>query len=91
MRIFFSTALSLALSVSLVAAAPVTAKESAKITKNEAEHIALRRHSGARVTSARLETIGSQLVWSIQMASHNGKHVSHVSVDAMSGQIVQKK
>lgn len=60
---------------------------SAKITKNEAEHIALRKYPGARVTAAKLETVHGHLVWSLELATTNdGK--KPVAVDALSGRMV---
>lgn len=90
MKLFLLTALSLVLSLSLLQASPRAAeKGGAKITKNEAEHIALKHHERARVTAAKLETVAEKLVWSIDIAQ--GKNVTHVAVDAMSGRIVPVK
>ncbi len=83
-------AVSLVLSLALLAAAPVSAKESAKITKNEAEHLALGHRNGARVTAAKLEKIGGKLVWSIEISGRKGKWITHVAVDAMSGRILSQ-
>jgi len=62
MRLIFSLGLSLLLSLSFLSANPSDRKGGAKITKNEAEHIALHYHPGARVTAAKLETVQSKLV-----------------------------
>gem|GEM_PF-5012249 len=59
-----------------------------KITKNEAEHIALQRHRGARVSSARLATVDGRKVWLIEISPQKGDPISQVSVDATSGRIV---
>ncbi len=67
-------------------ASPLDPEGNAKITKNEAEHIALKGHEHARVTSAKLEAVEGKLVWSIEIAQ--GSHPTMILVDAMSGRIV---
>ena len=89
MKIFFLSILSIFLGLSLLAASPQNPKGDAKITKNEAEHIALRQHHGARVTAAKLETVEGKLVWSIEVAQ--GENRTMVAVDAMTGRIVPPK
>ena len=66
---------------------PLHPPGNAKITKNEAEHIALKGSPGARVTTAKLETVQGQLVWSLQLVESGGAAKS-VAVDAKSGRIV---
>jgi uncharacterized membrane protein YkoI len=88
MKFLTFTALSLALSLSPLAAAPPAAKDGAKITKNEAQHIALKSRKDARVTAANLEKVDGKLVWSIEIAGGGGKRMTHVTIDAMSGRIV---
>ena len=68
----------------MVWASPLETKSGAKITKNEAEHIALKQHPGARVTAAKLETVQKVKIWSIEIAQ--GEQRQMVLVDAMSGQ-----
>ena len=89
MKFFSLAALSLLLGFSMVCANPREKDRAAKITKNEAEHIALKDHQGARVTAAKLETIDGKKVWSIEIAQ--GERRSKVAVDAMSGRIVPVK
>ena len=89
MKFFFLSILSIFLGLSLLAASPQNPKGDAKITKNEAEHIALRQHHGARVTAAKLETVEGKLVWSIEVAQ--GENRTMVAVDAMTGRIVPPK
>lgn len=74
---------------SSLCASPLDPQGNAKITRNEAQHIALKRHKGARVTAAKLETIEGKLIWSIDLAQ--GEHPARVTVDAMSGRIVSVK
>ena len=91
MKMLSLTALSLLLGLSLLSASPLDPKGDAKITKNEAEHIALRHYPRARVTAATLEKVKGKLVWSIEIAKPKSKPVVKVAVDAMSGRIVPEK
>ena len=70
-----------------VEASPNEPKSRAKITKNEAEHIALKQHPGARVVSAKLESANGHLVWLLEIAQRPGEPSARVEVDAMSGRI----
>jgi len=88
---FYLLLLSLLLSASLLQANPRDSKTGAKITKNEAEHIALKDHAGARVTSARLEKVEGKLVWLIDVSEPKANQRTHVTVDAMSGRILAQK
>jgi uncharacterized membrane protein YkoI len=63
-------------------------KGTTKITKNEAEHIALKQHPNARVTSAKLEEVGGKPVWLIQISGPSNGEQSEVSVDANSGRVL---
>jgi uncharacterized membrane protein YkoI len=80
------SALCLLLGVSMVWASPLEKKSGAKITKNEAEHIALKQHPGGRVAAAKLETVEKVKVWSIEIAQ--GEQRQMVLVDAINGRIV---
>jgi uncharacterized membrane protein YkoI len=90
MKFLSLTALSFVLALSPLTAAPASAKEAAKITKNEAQHIALKSHPGARVTAATMETVEGKLVWAIEITGPKGKRITHVNVDAMSGHILSQ-
>jgi uncharacterized membrane protein YkoI len=89
MKFFYLAALSLLLGLSMVCASPLEKEHGTKITKNEAEHIALKDHQGSRVAAAKLETVEGRKVWSIEIAQ--GEHRTMVAVDAMSGRIVSVK
>ena len=89
MKLIFLSGLSLLLSLSLLSASPHDAKAGAKITKNEAQHIALQRHPGARVTAAKLEKMRGKWVWSIEILEPKAKLVTAVAVDAVSGRIAR--
>jgi uncharacterized membrane protein YkoI len=86
MKFFSLSALCLLVGLSMIWASPLETKGGAKITKNEAEHIALKHHPGARVTAAKLETVQTVKVWSIEIAQ--GEQRQMVLVDAMTGRIV---
>ncbi|CAN5505177.1 hypothetical protein BH18VER2_BH18VER2_02540 [soil metagenome] len=86
MKVFCLSVLSLLFGFSLVFASPLDPKGDAKITRNEAQHIALRPHQGARVSAAKLETVEGKLVWSIELKE--GERLTMVTVDAMSGRIL---
>jgi Peptidase propeptide and YPEB domain len=91
MKLIFLSGLSLLLSFSFLSASPGDQKGGAKITKNEAQHIALQHYPGARVTAAKLETVQGKLVWSIEIIQPKSKAVSTVAVDATSGHIAAPK
>lgn len=90
MKLLSLAALSLLLCFSLLSASPTGAMDGAKITKNEAEHIALERYPGARVTAAKLEKVTGRLVWLIEIAPPKSKPAVAVAVDATSGRIISK-
>ena len=91
MKLVSLTALSLLSLPFLSPASPLNTKDGAKITKNEAEHIALKNYPGARVTAARLEKGAGGLIWLIEIASPKTKTAVAVTVDAVSGRIVSDK
>lgn len=86
MKFFSLSALSLLLGLTLVSAGPLEKKPGSKITRNEAQHLALKAHEGARVTSAKLETIEGKKIWVIGIAQDAQQMV--VQVDAVTGRIV---
>lgn len=88
MKLLSLTALSLLLCFSLLSASPLDHESDVKITKNEAEHIALKRYPGARVTGAKLEKVAGGLVWLIEVAPPKPRPNVAVTIDAMSGRIV---
>jgi uncharacterized membrane protein YkoI len=89
-KLFSFAALWLLLCFSFLSASPPGPKGDAKITKNEAEHIALMSYRGARVTAAKLEKVPGRLVWLIEIAPPKSKPAVAVTVDAMSGRIVSE-
>jgi hypothetical protein len=91
MKLIFLSGLSLLLGLSLLSASPSDRKGGVKITKNEAQHIALQPHPGARVTAAKLETVQGKLVWSIEIMQPKSKLITAVTVDAVSGRLAAPK
>ena len=91
MKLIFLSGLSLLLSLSFLSASPSARLDGAKITKNEAQHIALQHYPGTRVTAAKLETVQGKLVWSIELMQPKSKPVTVVAVDAISGRIAAPK
>ncbi|HEY2799295.1 MAG TPA: PepSY domain-containing protein [Chthoniobacterales bacterium] len=84
--------ISLALVSVLLFCAPLQASalkppSHAKITRNEAEHIALKKFPGAHVTSAKLEKMQGKLVWTVEIAREKTESPIRVEVDAMTGRI----
>lgn len=79
---------------SLSAASPAseaTLTKQAKITKAEAEHIALAKTPHGRVKSAEIENEKGHLVWSFDIATPNTNDITEILVDAKSGQIISKQ
>lgn len=60
----------------------------AKITKPEAEKIALAKVPGGTIKEAEIEKEKGKLVWSFDIATPNTKDITEVLVDAMTGDIV---
>ena len=85
MKLISLSALSLLLSLSLLAASPHD-PQGAKITRNEAQHIALKHYPRGRVTAAKLEKVKGALVWSIEITPANAQSVT-VAVDARTGRV----
>ena len=61
----------------------------AKITKTQAEHIAMEKVPGAKIQSAEIENEHNALVWSFDMVKTGSKDVTEVLVNAKTGQIVE--
>ena len=64
------------------------AKHSGKITKAQAERIALAKMPGGRIHSAELETVRGRRFWSVYIAKPESKNAKEIRVDATSGQIL---
>ena len=89
----FLTAVAAFVSLGNVDAAPSEkelAKE-AKLTRNEAEHIALAKVPKGKVTAGELEREHGILIWSFDIAKPGTHDIDEVQVDAKSGKIVSVK
>ncbi len=72
-----------------MAAEPTEAQlmKEAKITKNEAEHLALAKVPNGRIEGAELEREHGKLIWSFDIAQADTKNITEVQVDAKTGKI----
>jgi hypothetical protein len=66
------------------------AKE-AKITRSDAEHIALSKVPNGRASSGELEREHGTLIWSFDIAKPGTRNINEVQVDAKTGRIVSVK
>ena len=66
------------------------AKE-AKITRSEAERIALSKVPDGRVSSGELEREHGMLIWSFDIAKAGTRNINEVQVDAKTGKVVSVK
>jgi hypothetical protein len=60
----------------------------AKISKTEAEHIALARVPHGSIKSAEIENEKGHLVWSFDISTHGTRNITEILVDAKSGKII---
>jgi hypothetical protein len=60
----------------------------AKITKAEAEKIALDKVAGGTIKESGLEKEKGKLLWSFDIATPGTKDITEVQVDAMTGQVL---
>lgn len=63
----------------------------AKITKTEAEHIALARVPHGSIKSAEIENEKGHLVWSFDISTHSTQDITEILVDAKSGKIISQQ
>lgn len=77
----------LAVASILTACASPNAGE-AKISKTEAQKIALARVPNGTIKEAELEKEKGKLIWSFDVATPGTKNITEVNVDAITGQIV---
>jgi uncharacterized membrane protein YkoI len=66
------------------------AKE-ARITRSEAEHIALSKAPDGKVSSSELEREHGRLIWSVDIAKAGTRDIDEVQVDAKPGKVVSVK
>jgi hypothetical protein len=63
----------------------------AKITKAQAQEIALAKVSDGVVKSAEIENEKGHLVWSFDIAKPNAKDITEILVDAKTGKIISRQ
>jgi uncharacterized membrane protein YkoI len=63
----------------------------AKITKAEAQRIALAKVSHGTVKSAEIENEKGHLVWSFDIAARHSKNITEILVDAKTGKIISRR
>jgi uncharacterized membrane protein YkoI len=68
-----------------------TLMKQAKITKAQAEQVALAQVPHGRVKTAEIENEKGHLVWSFDISRPNTKDITEILVDARSGKIVSKQ
>jgi len=62
--------------------------QAAKVSKTEAERIALTRAPGGTIKESELEKEHGKLVWSFDIATPGTSDITEVQVDAVNGQVV---
>jgi uncharacterized membrane protein YkoI len=87
MKLISLAACAFVLCLAPLQADPLHPQGNARITKNEAEHIALKSYPGARVAAAKLETVNGTLVWSLAIVPASGQPAQQVAVDATTGRM----
>jgi Zn-dependent metalloprotease len=63
----------------------------AKVSKTEAEHIALARVPHGSIKSAEIENERNHLVWSFDISTHGTRNITEILVDAKSGKIISQQ
>src|ERR1700745_2001718 len=69
---------------------PKPAAVPARITRAQAERVALTKVPGGKVKSAKLQRENGQLIWSVDIVTPLTKKVAAVQVDAHTGQVLSK-
>jgi uncharacterized membrane protein YkoI len=98
MKMIKSGVLTLSFALVLAASSVVQAEPSeaqlrkeAKVTKGQAEKIALSKVPGGRIKSGEIENENGLLIWSFDIAKPGTKEIAEVQVDAKSGKIASVK
>jgi len=72
-----------------IAAEPEATKD--KITRDEAQHIALKQIPDGSVKSARLKSERGIMFWSVEIARPGTKELAKIHVDEKSGRIISQQ
>ncbi len=76
------------LALGLTACSTGPSEKDAKISKAEAEKIALNRVPNGTIKESELEKEKGKLIWSFDVATPGTKNITEVNVDAITGEIV---
>lgn len=87
MKKFAQSIITLGLICGLTACSSPSANE-AKISKAEAQKIALNRVPNGTIKESELEKEKGRLIWSFDVATPGTKNITEVNVDAITGEIV---
>lgn len=60
-----------------------------KITKNEAQHLVLKRYPGANIISCDESTVNGKAVWIVKYTAVDGNLANKIQVDAQTGQLTR--
>jgi len=60
----------------------------AKLSKDEAEQIAMTKVPGGKIKEGELEMEGGVLIWSFDVATEGSKNITEVNINAVTGKIV---
>jgi hypothetical protein len=60
----------------------------AKLTKAEAEKIALEKVPGGKIKEGELEMEGGVLLWSFDVATPGSKNITEVNINAVTGKVI---
>ena len=63
----------------------------AKITRQQAEGIALAEMPSGKITEGELEKEHGKLVWSFDISIPGSKNISEIQVDAVTGEVVSRE
>jgi hypothetical protein len=92
--LFYRSSLILSLATcTLLVAGPVFAgsQGQAKVTKEQAEKVALARVPDGTIKSAELETEHGKLIWSFDISRPKTANITEIQVDAKKGTIVSEQ
>jgi hypothetical protein len=76
------------LAVGLTACSTSPNAKDAKITKAEAEKIALAKVPNGTIKESELENEKGKLIWSFDVATPGTKNITEVNVDAITGEVI---
>ena len=59
-----------------------------KITKNEAQHLALKQFPNAKIKRCELRPAKPHSVWVVELVKHGDKNITKVQIDGSTGKIL---